>query len=72
ALVVLSIDEGGPAHIGGMLIGDLIVAVNGQAVASVDDLLTQLPAELIGSRIPLTVVRGTSTQEMLVTVGERG
>jgi len=72
ALVVLSIDEGGPAHIGGMLIGYLIVAVNGQAVASVDDLLTQLPADLIGSRIPLTVVRGTSTQEMLVTVGERG
>ncbi len=71
ALVVLSIDEGGPAHTGGMLIGDLIVAVNGQPVSSVDDLAANLPGELIGSRIPLTVVRGAASQEIAVIVGER-
>jgi serine protease Do len=71
ALVVLSIDEGGPAHTGGMLIGDLIVAVNGQAVGSVDDLMAHLPGELIGASIPIMVVRGASSQEIRVIVGER-
>jgi len=54
-----------------MLIGDLIVAVNGQPVASVDDLAAQLPSELIGTQIPLTVVRGATSQQIRVIVGER-
>ena len=54
-----------------MLIGDLIVAVNGQSVTSVDDLAVQLPGELIGAQIPLTVVRGASSQQIHVIVGER-
>jgi S1-C subfamily serine protease len=71
ALVVLSIDEGGPAHTAGMLIGDLVVAVNGQPVASVDDLASNLPGEIVGSRIPVHVVRGSAIQEIQITVGER-
>jgi S1-C subfamily serine protease len=70
-LVILSIDEGGPAHEAGLLIGDILVAVNGTPVESVDDLVDQLPGELIGSQIPLVVVRGSVKQEISITVGER-
>ena len=70
-LVVLSIDEGGPAHHAGLLIGDILVAVNGSAVASVDQLVDQLPGDLIGYQVPLLVVRGSQTQEIPITVGER-
>jgi S1-C subfamily serine protease len=71
-LVILSIDEGGPAQQAGLLIGDILISVNGAAVDSVDDLVDQLPGELIGSRILVVVVRGTQTQEISITVGERG
>ena len=71
ALVVLSIDEGGPAHAAGMLIGDLIVGVNGHPVRSVEDLANLLPGELIGLTVPVVVVRGATSQEIRVTVGER-
>ena len=36
ALVVLSIDEGGPAHTAGMLIGDLVVAVSRSLRRNID------------------------------------
>jgi S1-C subfamily serine protease len=71
-LVILSIDEGGPAHQAGLLIGDILIAVNGVPVRSVDDLVDQLPSELIGSSIPVVVVRGSQKQEIAITVGERG
>jgi S1-C subfamily serine protease len=37
----------------------------------VDDLVEHLPGELIGSRTPVTIVRGSERQEVAVTVGER-
>ena len=70
-LVVLSIDEGGPAHQAGLLIGDILITVNGAPVRSVDDLVDQLPGELIGSSIPVVVVRGSQKQEIAIIVGER-
>ena len=71
-LVILSIDEGGPAQQAGLLIGDIVIAVGGAPVASVDDLVEHLPGELIGSRTPVTIVRGSQRQDVPVTVGERG
>ena len=71
-LVILSIDDGGPAQASGLLIGDILVAVNGAPVGSVDDLVDHLPGELIGSSIPLELVRGSRKQEIAITVGERG
>jgi S1-C subfamily serine protease len=70
-LVILSIDEGGPAHQAGLLIGDILIAVNGAPIRSVDDLIDQLPGELIGSATSVVVVRGSQKQEIGITVGER-
>jgi S1-C subfamily serine protease len=70
-LVILSIDDGGPAQQAGLLIGDIVIAVGGAPVASVDDLVEHLPGELIGSRTPVTIVRGSERQDVAVTVGER-
>ena len=70
-LVVLSIDEGGPAQDAGLLIGDILVSVNKAPVGSVDDLVDHLSGDLIGSSIPVVVVRGSRTEEIAITVGER-
>jgi S1-C subfamily serine protease len=45
--------------------------VNGSPVAAVDDLVDHLSGDLIGSTIPLVVVRGAGTEDLSVTVGER-
>ncbi|MDQ2684067.1 MAG: S1C family serine protease [Chloroflexota bacterium] len=70
-LVILSIDQGGPAHEAGLLIGDILVAVDGHAVSSVDDLVDLLPGERIGHTIPVTIVRGSESLAVQITVGER-
>ena len=70
-LVILSLDEDGPAQKAGLLIGDILVKVNGSPVAAVDDLVDHLSGDLIGSTIPLVVVRGAGTEDLSVTVGER-
>ena len=71
-LVILSIDEAGPAQQAGLLIGDILVSVNGAPVGAVDDLVDQLAGDLIGKSIPIVIVRGSQAQELHITVGERG
>jgi 2-alkenal reductase len=52
--------------------GDLIVAIDGVAVDSLDDLLNYLSKETrVGQTVKLTVVRGTETRIVSATLGER-
>jgi S1-C subfamily serine protease len=52
--------------------GDLIVAINGQDVESVDDLHRFLSEWPIGQPMKLTVIRGSERMEMSVVPAEAG
>jgi S1-C subfamily serine protease len=54
---VVEVVSGSPAARAGLRAEDLIVAVNGGAVESVDELLRELGGELIGEQVRLDVVR---------------
>lgn len=66
-------DAGGasPAQQAGLQTGDVITAVNGQAVSGGDDLAGTLLSRAPGSKVTLTVVRGASQFSVTVTLGER-
>lgn len=70
-LLVLSVEPGGPADRGGLLLGDILVAFAGQPLRDTDDLLALLGPERIGTPQPVTVVRGGEPRTLTVTVGER-
>lgn len=70
-LLVLWLEEGGPAQAGGLLVGDILVAVNGQAVGDPDDLFAALGSDTVGEAIPVEVLRGGRPETITVTVGER-
>jgi S1-C subfamily serine protease len=70
-LLVIGVTPGGPAEAGGVLIGDLILALDQQPVESTDDLLRLLTAERVGRSVPLQVQRGGTVRELTVTIGER-
>jgi S1-C subfamily serine protease len=70
-LLVSQIVGGSPAEIGGLLVGDLIVAFDGETVQEPEELMMRLRGNRLGKAVPLTVVRGTATHEVTVTVGER-
>lgn len=70
-LLVLWLEEGGPAEKGGLFVGDILVAVNGQSVADPDDLFVALTSETVGKAITVEVLRGGRPETVHVTVGER-
>ena len=71
-LLVSAVTAGGPAAKGGVMVGDVIVAFDGQTITSPDDLLDLLAGERVGKTAALGIIRGGTAQTLTVTVGERG
>jgi S1-C subfamily serine protease len=71
AVRVGEIEPGGPADRAGLRTGDIILAVDGVAVAGADDLIRLLGADQIGRRCALTLLRNGRVEGLDVTPGER-
>jgi S1-C subfamily serine protease len=69
---VISVEPPGPAGQAGIEVGDILVALNGQGVASVDDLHRYLAEWPIGQEVRLTLIRGREKLEIGVVPGEAG
>jgi S1-C subfamily serine protease len=67
---VVSVEENGPAHRAGLREGDLIVTLNGQSIATVDDIHRLLTGQPAGSVIKLTILRSLERREVQVVSGE--
>ena len=70
-LLVLWLEEGGPAAAGGLLVGDILVAINGQPLSDPDDLFSALNSETVGKAVAVDILRGGRPETVHVTVGER-
>ena len=70
-LLLVSVEPEAPAEQAGLAIGDTIIAVDGQAVRHLDELLSALGGDRIGDSIRVQIVRGGETQEVSATAGER-
>jgi len=53
------------------MLGDVIVAVAGDAVKHLDDLLAALGGDRVGTTVPVKIVRGGQAQEIKALIGER-
>jgi S1-C subfamily serine protease len=71
ALLVVGVTSGSPAAAGGVLVGDLLVELDGHAIESPEDLLDLLVGDRVGRQVRLRVVRGGAAADLTVTVGER-
>jgi S1-C subfamily serine protease len=71
APILLEVENGGPAHNAGLLIGDLLISLNGDTVARYEDVQSHLSAENIGKTLAAKILRGGAEQEISIVVGER-
>jgi S1-C subfamily serine protease len=70
-LLIVRVDADSPAGKGGLLLGDILVALDDQSVKDTDDLQALLTGERVGTEVPVEVIRGGSLQTVKVTIGER-
>jgi S1-C subfamily serine protease len=71
ALLIVDVKDGSPAADAGLLVGDLLLSLDGQAVVSPEDLLDLLGGERVGRVLPLRLLRGGAPVDVTVTVGQR-
>ena len=70
-LLIVSVESGGPADAAGLMLGDVILAIDGEAVGQVEQLQERLTGERVGKTVPVRIARGGEPREIGVTVGER-
>ncbi|MCC7352645.1 MAG: trypsin-like peptidase domain-containing protein [Anaerolineae bacterium] len=70
-LLLVSIEPGSPAERSSLFLGDTIVALDGNKVAHMDDLLALLSGDRVGKQVPVRIVRGGQVQDVTVVLGER-
>jgi S1-C subfamily serine protease len=70
-LIVLSVGENGPAAKAGVLLGDILVSLDGTSVSDTDDIQRILEARAIGQSVEAVAIRGGEQRKIVVTIGER-
>jgi S1-C subfamily serine protease len=70
-LLVVEVVPGSPAERGGLLLGDILVALDGHAVDDADDLQARLGGDQVGRRVAVEVLRAGAVTRLEVTVGQR-
>jgi S1-C subfamily serine protease len=71
-LLLVRVDENSPAQRGGLLLGDILITLDGHAIHDAEDLQLLLTGERVGKAVPVEVIRGSALQVLLVTIGQRG
>ncbi|HLO29599.1 MAG TPA: PDZ domain-containing protein, partial [Anaerolineales bacterium] len=70
-LLIVGVENGSPASKGGLIVGDILVAVADKPVLHHDELFARLNGEVVGQSAPLEILRGGQPQVLNVQVGER-
>lgn len=71
-LLLVGVESGSPADEGGLIVGDIIVALGGKPVSDPDELLARLVGDVVGKPTPVEVLRGGQPSTIEVTIRERG
>ena len=70
-LLIVRVEDNSPAQQGGLLLGDILVALDGQTVIDTDDLQALLAGERVDTTVPVDVLRGGNLQTLQIKIGRR-
>jgi S1-C subfamily serine protease len=70
-LLLVSVERKSPAEAGKLIVGDILVGINGQPVPDHDALFAHLTGDTVGKSIPIEVLRGGQPESFSVEIGAR-
>jgi S1-C subfamily serine protease len=70
-LLVVELEEDGPAAKGGLMVGDILVGLVGKPIESHQQLLVRLAGQMVGQEVAVEVLRGGKPTTLSVTIAER-
>jgi S1-C subfamily serine protease len=70
-VLILWVEDAGPAATGGLLVGDIITAIAGRQVRDPDDIFSILTSATVGKPVEVSISRGGKPETARVQVGER-
>lgn len=70
-LIMVTVEPASPAEESGVLLGDVLVALEGEPVSDADDLQAKLGSGSVGRHLHALVLRAGVPTEITLTVGER-
>jgi S1-C subfamily serine protease len=70
-VIVLSVEPNGPSERAGLMLGDILVTLDGKPVQDTDDVQRVLEPGFVGKSVKAALVRGGALAEASITVGER-
>jgi S1-C subfamily serine protease len=71
ALLVVGVTAGSPADAGGLIVGDILLDLDGAPTESPDDLLDVLTPERIGRTVVARTLRGGAARDVQIAIAER-
>jgi S1-C subfamily serine protease len=70
-LIVLSVETDGPANKAGVLIGDVLLSLDGRGVVDTDEVQLALGPDTVGKSLRAEVYRGGAVEEISIVAGSR-
>lgn len=70
-VLVVQVEPDGPADRAGLMLGDIVVSIDGTFIESPEDVAPFLGGERVGAALDVRLVRAGGEQRVAVTVGER-
>jgi len=70
-LLLVSVERKSPAEAAKLIVGDILVGMDGQPVPDHDALFAHLAGDVVGKSVPMEVLRGGQPQVFMVEVGAR-
>jgi S1-C subfamily serine protease len=70
-LLVMHVESGGPADTAGVLLGDILIDMDGRAFDDLDDIHEALGRKGAGQEVQAIVIRGGTKAQLTIRIGQR-
>jgi len=70
-LLVVGVEPGGPADTAGVMVGDILISIDGKAVTESDAVQAILDPDTVGNAVKLKTLHGGEERDVTATISER-